>query len=104
MGYRSMIYCKVAESLTKEFDQILKDKDMTTYFTPIDNQDCPGYVKYEGEDLKWYDGYPDVDAVNEFINEHDDTCAMIVVGEDNTTESWGQPWDLDMYTYVEVEW
>ena len=106
MGYRSMLYAKIDNKLTNEFNTILSERDMLRYFYPLDSdeQDSETHTTYIGEDLKWYDGYPDVDAVNNFITSNSETCGMIAVGEDGASEEFGEPWNLDMYTVTTMEW
>ena len=106
MGYRSMIYAKIDNTLVEDFNKILKERDMTDYFYKLEDdlQDSDTHTKYVGEDLKWYDGYSDVDAINEFIDSNSETCGMIAIGEDGAEEQWGVPWNLGMYTSTNVEW
>ena len=54
--------------------------------------------------MKWYEGYPEVEAINALIEEYPETCGMIAIGEDGAEDTWGEPWELDMYTVTTMEW
>ena len=54
-------------------------------------------------DRKWYSSYPDVTAVNDFIENLDEEGGLITVGEDELIETQGLPYSVDMYAYVVVD-
>jgi len=109
MGYRSTIYIKFKAKDEKEFLDILKKHDLQDAFelqtlhTPPDE-----YRRYIGNDFKWYEGYKEIDEINKWISksdlDKDRPRALIAVGEDNATTFWGEPYDIDMYESVTVDW
>lgn len=117
MGYRSEVYIKIDKRLEEEFKKILKDTDLDGDwgFKKRDDEDIIAndkgyaitYVKYHADWLKWYSSFPDVKAVNSFIETEDENGmlkGLIAIGEDNATEIHGTPEEVDMYETVIVNW
>jgi len=106
MGYRSTIYVKIRVKDRQEFEALLKEHDLDDAFE-LQEFDCDvPYIRYIGDDLKWYTRFDEVKAVTEFIEEYldDGFRGLIAVGEDNFTEEFGEPGELDMCPVVSVEW
>ena len=105
MGYRSEIYIKVSIEDEPELLTLLTKHELDECFEKqLEDED---YVGYYASHLKWYDRYPDVKAINDFMytdDETDDIRGMIVLGEDGATEEYGQPWEIDMHVVSRVEW
>jgi len=104
MGYRSTIHIKVEKLDEDKLLEILKEHDLDRSFDKLyDIEDQ--YVRYIGYDLKWYNGYKDVEAVNSFINEETENArGLIAVGEDSQTIHYGETSELEMYEITTVEW
>lgn len=102
MGYRSTVYIKVEKKDEKELLDIFKEHDLTRSYEKAEDYGDE-YVRYIGSDLKWYDSYKDVEAVNNFINSGD-FRGLIAVGEDSQATHYGNTSDLDMYEITNVEW
>lgn len=77
MGYRSEVVLAVSKDLMPHFLSVLVK---TPGLRPLVFKDHSTLVKdYDGEDtfvvswggIKWYEGYPEIDALNEFIDECD---------------------------------
>lgn len=68
MGYRSCLTATVHESDLLQFIQLLNDTGLNECFTETEPMDSEGYTTYRAEELKWYDGYEDVDAINKLFN------------------------------------
>ena len=66
MGYRSQLYAVVGLIDLPEFDRLLKEADLADCFEEYNKSDLA--VEFRASGLKWYDGYPDVDKINEFFN------------------------------------
>ena len=66
MGYRSELYAVVGLIDLPEFDRLLKETDLTDCFEERDKTDLA--MEFRASSLKWYDGYADVDKINEFFN------------------------------------
>jgi len=56
-------------------------------------------------DWKFYLSYPEVKYVINFVEQADlnDHIGMIAINEDSTKDEWGNPWEVDLYTYMEIE-
>lgn len=67
MGYRSEMYAVVGLIDLPEFDRLLNETDLADYFAEHGKSDLA--VEFRASSLKWYDGYSDVDKINEFFNE-----------------------------------
>lgn len=65
MGYRSELYAVVGLIDLPEFDRLLKEANLTDCFEEHDKSDLA--VEFRASSLKWYDGYPDVDNINNFF-------------------------------------
>ena len=101
MGYRSEVYIKIDKKRTIEFLFLLQSHNVTWINHKEDLAD-EEYSYFYGEDLKWYNSYPDVGAVNSFI-ENSDNCALIAVGEDEATEVYGDTCTTGLNAYTVVE-
>ena len=99
MGYRSEVYIKIDKKQTFAFQKIL-DEHKVDWYNNI-RQDSDEYLKVYFSEVKWYDGYPEVDAINKFINSTDN-CGAIAVGEDSAVVEYGDTWEVDMYVTVSV--
>ena len=103
MGYRSNVFIKVHHKDEDKLVDLLNKVELHEEFTK--NMEDGNYVGYIGEDLKWYGSYPDVKAINDFINEESEHIrGLIAIGEDNDTTEEGSPSEIDMYTTVDIVW
>jgi len=102
IGYRSEIYIKMDKQLVTEFEWILK----VNYFEIQDEDEDSNYAKYYANELKWYSGYPEVEAINNFISNNDQNAALLAISEDSEIDTFGSPYDVDLTYYkdVTVEW
>lgn len=66
MGYRSEMYAVVGLIDLPEFDHLLTETGLTNCFEERDKTGL--VVEFRASGLKWYDGYADVDKINEFFN------------------------------------
>ena len=112
MGYRSEVHIAVPKRDEKKLDAIMnkhnllegdyppftKDAYTQKWSNYNENDDlveeASEYIIYQGNHLKWYEGYKDVDEINSFIDDMAyDCCAddefnvfgrmMVCIGEDN---------------------
>lgn len=102
MGYRSDVYGKMTKDLEEEFR-----KEFATEF----EQD---YVKYASDDeyfylrwewVKWYESFKEVKAINAWFSDdaREDKAGLIAIGEDNATQAWGSPCEVELYEVISVE-
>ncbi len=95
MGYRS----DVAIGLTKEADVQLRLSDKKLAIQVLDEADdtskYENHTNYFLEGVKWYQGYPDVDQVMEFLDSlHHDEFGFIRIGEnDDDIDIKGDPYE-----------
>ena len=112
MGYRSEVHIAVPKKDEKELDAIMNEHDLLEGDYPSFTKDVyiqkwsryndndelidesTEYIIYQGNYLKWYEGYKDVDAVNSFIMDGE-SCddnfeeagrVMVCIGEDNAIQ------------------
>ena len=78
MGYRSEVYIKIDTKYNSEFKFLLGVHEIDYLSIAYSNNE---YTCYEGNGLKWYTGYKDVDAVNNFVDTREN-CALVAIGED----------------------
>lgn len=79
MGYRSELYAVVGLIDLPEFDRLLKETDLTDCFEERDKTDLA--IEFRASSLKWYDGYADVDKINEFFNKSNFSI-LLRIGEE----------------------
>ena len=79
MGYRSELYAVVGLIDLPEFDRLIKEADLADCFEEHVESDLA--VEFRASSLKWYDGYPDVDKINEFFNKSNFSI-LLRIGEE----------------------
>ena len=111
MGYRSTIYIKINKADKKLFEKAMDEATVLEpgfrgYFDEDEDNGKNDYLRYTASYLKWYSSYSSVSIINNFINDDsgEHLRAMIAIGEDDATESFGSPYELDMYTTTDLEW
>jgi len=105
MGYRSTIYIKCAKKLESKLVAILSEHGFTGdyRFTKIDEDN--DFVKFVANDLKWYNGYKDVEAVESFVIDNYENCGLLGIGEDGAESARvGDTDELEMWTVTNIEW
>lgn len=97
MGYRSLAVLVIKDIVL--VDSLLKRSKLPKLFAEADSTHTNNLGKYwVWESIKWYEEYPDIKEIQDFISSlDDDEYGLLVLGEDGATvESLGQPWDFDM--------
>ena len=85
MGYSSELYAVVGLIDLPEFDQLLKEADLTDCFEEYGKSDLA--VEFRASSLKWYDGYSAIDKINEFFNKS--TFSILLrIGEEFTDKEY----------------
>lgn len=101
MGYRSDLYFKCHKDIAPELFSLLEQCELSNYVEDIAIVE-DDYIAFSMLSLKWYDGYPEVDTINSFINSHSSQVAFIRNGEDSDDiESRGNTYDLGLDYYVQ---
>ena len=87
MGYRSKVYFGVKPQHKDKVETILNEHKMSNYIDYIEKEgvgDDGFKCIWMLEDVKWYDGYEEVDAINNLINkldEYNEGSFMVALGE-----------------------
>ena len=101
MGYRSDLYFKCHKDIAPELFSLLEQCELSKYIEDITIVE-DDYIAFSMLSLKWYDGYPEVDTINSFINSHSSQVAFIRNGEDSDDiETRGNTYDLGLDYYVQ---
>lgn len=81
MSYRSDVAISISKNLEKRFDKLLKENRITDYDKKHYND---GGIVYLFYGFKWYEEYPDIKAVMDFVNE---TCDKEQPEDESKAES-----------------
>ena len=102
MGYRSEVFIKVDLKHKDELNQVLKKNDLLDCFKTINDENY--YYAY-GSWLKFYEGYKDVDALIDFIEDdkEEDSKAMLAIGEDDATTYWGAYSQIELWVICDID-
>lgn len=101
MGYRSELYAVVGVIDLPEFDRLLKETNLEECFTEHDKTDLA--VEYRASSLKWYDGYPDVDKINEFFNSSEFSILLRIGEEFPDKEFYTGNSDLEQVFNLQID-
>ena len=90
MGYRSTMILGIAPKYKKEFEKLQKKHSYSDdLFKLVKEED--DMLIYEGEYLKWYSEYNDVNEVEKLLNkaknEDEESCFLVGIGEDGEIHS-----------------
>ena len=106
MGYRSEVYLRIAAPLVEVVDAARKLDD--TLDKMLSEGATLGKEKtdFTWEYAKWYDTYPEVQAVESLLDMlQDDDYGFIRLGEEEgDIERKGYPSEYDIYINTSVEW
>ena len=105
MGYRSEVYLRIAEPLVEVVDAARKLDDNLDKMLS-DAAEEGSKTDFHWEYTKWYDTYPEVQAVESLLEMlQDDDYGFIRLGEEEgDIERKGYPSEYDMYINTAVEW
>lgn len=108
MGYRSEVALALAQDAAKLFkalcdhnsdlNQLIEDSDHTEAWSKEEIEQ--GYTtKFHWTYIKWYDGYLEIDQIQEFMNNIDEhEWHFLRIGEDTEDiDQQGAFWESDMY-------
>ena len=105
MGYRSEVYLRIAEPLVEVVDAARKLDDNLDKMLS-DAAEEGNKTDFHWEHTKWYDSYPEVQAVESLLDMlQDDDYGFIRLGEEEgDIERKGYPGEYDMYINTSVDW
>ena len=101
MGYRSQLYAVVGLIDLPEFDRLLKEADLTDWFEEHSKSDLA--VEFRASSLKWYDGYSDVDKINEFFNKSNFSILLRIGEEFPDREYYTGNSDLEQLFNLQID-
>ena len=101
MGYQSTLYALVHGSDLIPFMEALDQTELTEYFTEIEPLNEDSFTKFEASGLKWYDGYEDVESINQIFN-NSMHSVLLRIGEDKDDEEYYTKRE-DPYELFEIE-
>lgn len=101
MGYRSELYAVVGIIDLPEFDRLLKETDLTDCFEEHTVTDLA--IEFRASSLKWYDGYSDVDKINEFFNKSNFSILLRVGEEFPDSEYYTGNSDLEQLFNLQID-
>lgn len=95
----------------KEFKQILEDHynldekigecDFDEVYMSVCGPDS--IIVFKFNDWQWYDAYPHVRAINDFIERISLRAGLIIVGEDNDQITHGYPGRFDLHADMYID-
>ena len=101
MGYRSEMYAVVGLIDLPEFDQLLKEADLTDWFEEHGKSDLA--VEFRASSLKWYDGYSDVDKINKFFDDSNFSILLRIGEEFPDKEYYTGNSDLEQLFNLQID-
>lgn len=108
MGYRSELYAIVGLIDLPEFDRLLKETDLIRCFEEHGKSDLA--VEFQASSLKWYDGYSEVDKINEFFNKSNFSI-LLRIGEEFPDKEYytgnsdlEQLFNLNIDVDIDINW
>jgi len=107
MGYRSNLYFKCTNDVLPELLLTINSVDLFKCVTELRQDDT--FTTFVMYDLKWYDGYDDVEVVNKKLSELGELnkATMVREGEEpDDVEDYGADPDelyLHYFTYIEFD-
>lgn len=101
MGYRSELYAVVGLIDLPEFDRLLKETDLADYFEEHGKSDLA--VEFRASNLKWYDGYADVDKINKFFDDSNFSILLRIGEEFPDKEYYTGNSDLEQLFNLQID-
>ena len=101
MGYHSELYAVVGLIDLPEFDRLLKETDLAGCFEEHSKSDLA--VEFRASNLKWYDGYSEVDKINEFFNKSNFSILLRVGEEFPDKEYYTGNSDLEQLFNLQID-
>ena len=109
MGYRSEVVLAMKDEKFAEFVKSMDDRTAANIFEMSEPKKRDGWTAVHFTDVKWYEEYPEVKAVDTFIDTLDeDDYAYHVLGEDNDDYTckgtWETPFEIRMTRSLDFNW
>ena len=85
MGYRSEVYIGIDSDIVEHLLTFV-GINQNVYTLLFEHSDYAkkterGGMHFRWDYVKWYDGYPQIDKLHSFLNEHDDHIKFLRIGE-----------------------
>lgn len=108
MGYRSDVVLALTNKNLKKFFDQNDDKVLTTLFDGVERHEKDDWTLFYWPSVKWYPDYADVKAVEDFVNQLEDSdqeeeregFSYHIMGEDiddyNSKGTWDTPFEISL--------
>lgn len=109
MGYRSDVALAMKEERFKELIKTMDDKTAAEFVSGADFKEREEWVLVYFSDVKWYDDYPEVKAVNNFISDLDEEdYSYHILGEDQDDYiqrgTYDNPFEIRLTRSLDYNW
>jgi hypothetical protein len=113
MGYRSEVLLALNEKCMKKLMASFDDTLLLEVLSGSDRHEKDGWTLIHWNDVKWYDGYKDVDAINTFVADLEDSedeeenegYAFHILGEDQDDYTmkgnWDTPFEIQLHRSID---
>lgn len=101
MGYRSDVVIAIRKEVLA---QDLVNPTIPSVIKQLSTASTKDAIYYFINDWKWYDSYPEVQKIKDWFDSMnlEDFGAMRIGENDDDTETWGSPYDFEIYVSREI--
>jgi hypothetical protein len=110
MGYVSQVI--VGMTKIQYVDSALITRNLPKLLGENKPNACGDDVYWAFNDIKWYDGYPEIDECETYFEllmdstkENEIVFGALRMGErEDDSQEWGKPWEFDIYLNREIRY
>lgn len=109
MGYRSEVILTMKDEKFAELVKSMDDRVAANFFEMTEPKKRKDWTLVHFSDVKWYEDYPEVKAVEDFVSTLDeDDYAYHILGEDHDDYThrgtWDTPFEIRMTRSLDFDW
>lgn len=109
MGYRSEVILTMKDEKFAELVKSMDDRVAANFFEGTEPKKRENWTLVHFSDVKWYDNFPEVKAVEDFVSTLDEEdYAYHILGEDNDDYThrgtWDTPFEIRMTRSLDFDW
>jgi hypothetical protein len=109
MGYRSEVVLAMKDEKFAVLLKTMDDRTAANFFEGIEPKKKNNWILIHFSDVKWYDSFEEVTAVNNFVNTLDegDFSYHILGEEDNDYThkgTWETPFNISLHRSLDYIW